>query len=202
MPWFIIGLLLISLNVQAETAREALDRFLTNLDTLQAEFTQTVYDLESDRQGIASGVMQLRRPDRFRWDYLHPEERLILADGRDLWVVENDLEQITQYYQSTALKNTPASVLLAGESLEESFRATERGEHAGQKWLELTPRDAESDIEQVLLGFADNQLNILELSDKFGQVTQFHFSAMQRNPVISDEQFVFEPPEDWDVFAH
>lgn len=202
MRWMIWMLLSISLSVQAATARDALTAFLQHLDTLQANFTQTVYDLENDRQGVATGVLKLKRPDKFRWDYLQPEERLLLADGRDLWIVEDDLEQITQYYQETALKNTPASVLLAGERLDESFQVTERGEHAGRQWLELHPRDPESDVERVLLGFADNSLDTLELTDKFGQITQFKFTEIQRNPFIPAEQFVFKPPEGWDVFAH
>lgn len=202
MRWLTLCVCFLCLPANAATARDALDQFLRNLGTLQADFTQTVYGAANGQQGTASGVLKMQRPDRFRWDYQKPEKRLILADGRDLWVVENDLEQITQYLQSMALKNTPASVLLAGESLEKSFRVTERGEYSGQIWLELMPYDTESDVEQILLGLVDNQLKVLELTDKFGQTTQFEFTAVQRNPAIAEGEFVFEPPEGWDVFAH
>lgn len=209
MRWLLFSLLFFHLTAQADptdpalkSGRQALDSFLSDLSTLQADFTQTVYDQENGRRGIATGVLKLKRPDRFRWDYQMPEQRLILADGRDLWIVENDLEQISQYYQSSALKNTPASVLLAGESLEQSFNPIERGEYQGLQWLELQPHDQDSDVESIVLGFADDQLSQLELTDKFGQVTQFRFSALQRNPVLTGEAFVFNPPEGWDVFAH
>ncbi len=202
MRGLIISLCFFCLVAEAGPGREALTAFLQDLDTLQADFTQTVYDLENGRQGVSNGIFKLRRPDRFRWDYQAPEARLILADGRDLWIVENDLEQITQYHQSMALRNTPVTILLADKPLDEAFAVKERGLYADLFWLELKPHDAESDVEQVLLGLSEDQLEQLELTDKFGQITQFRFSAMRKNPVLSDDEFAFQPPEDWDVFAH
>ena len=69
----------------------------------------------------------------------------------------------------------------------------------GMQWLELIPRDPESDFNRILLAFADKQLRRLELSDKFGQVSRFSFFDVQRNVPIDPELFVYEGKDDWDV---
>lgn len=196
-----LGLWLTS-TVHAGPGRDALDHFMSDLQSLEARFEQSVLDTENSRQGLMHGVFSLQRPDRFRWDYVAPEERHIIADGRDLWIVDDDLEQITQYYQSLALRNTPATVLLAQESVDKSFKVVELGERVGLEWLELLPRDNESDIVRVLLAFKGDDLKRLELTDQFGQISRFSFFEIKRNPTLPAERFVFEPPPGWDVFEH
>ena len=50
------------------------------------------------------------------------------------------------------------------------------GERLGMQWLELIPRDPESDLVRVLLVFVGPELRHMELSDKFGQISRFRFS--------------------------
>ena len=69
----------------------------------------------------------------------------------------------------------------------------------GMLWLELIPRDPDSDFIRILLAFADQQLARLELNDKFGQVSRFSFFEMQRNVPIDPQLFVYQGPDDWDV---
>jgi len=197
----LILLALASFAANAGPGRDALDRFLAGLDTLEARFEQAVLDTENSRQGLFQGVFQLKRPDRFRWDYLVPEQRQIIADGRDLWIVEDDLEQITQLYQPMALKNSPATVLMSDEPVETTFQVVELGERQGMQWLELLPKAQDSDIVRVLLAFKGDKLLRLELTDKFGQISRFSFFEIKRNPDLPDRQFEYEPPQGWDVFS-
>jgi len=199
----LIGVLFLALlagNVQAGKARVAFDEFMSGLKTLEARFEQSVLDTESSRQGMFHGVFMLKRPGRFRWDYLSPEPKQIIADGLDLWIAEDDLEQITQYRQSWALQDTPATILLSDSPLEESFEVAEVGEHRGLEWLELIPHNTEGNVERVLLAFKGMELRQLELTDKLGQISRFSFFEIKRNPELADEHFVFTPPPDWDVF--
>jgi outer membrane lipoprotein carrier protein len=196
-----VCLLIAGTAAQAGPGREALDRFMGELTTLEARFEQSVLDTEHSRQGLFYGTFQLQRPDRFRWDYLVPERKQIIADGRDLWVVDIELNQITQHYQSLALKNTPASVLLSSEPLEKTFEVVELGEKLEMQWIELLPRDQESDVVRILLAFKGDDLLRLELIDAFGQISRFSFFEIKRNPEIPAEQFDYQPPEEWDVFS-
>jgi outer membrane lipoprotein carrier protein len=83
--------------------------------------------------------------------------------------------------------------------VEDDFEIIEIGERMGLQWLELIPRDPESDLNRVLLAFKDKQLLNMELNDKFGQISRFRFFDMQRNVPIDPQLFVFEGQDDWDV---
>ena len=179
--------------------RLALDEFLDGLSTLQAKFEQSVLDPENATAGQMHGLFLLERPGRFRWDYVVPRKQIILADGRDVWIIEEDLKQVTRHYQKWALKGTPAAFLAMDAAVEDDFEVIEIGERQGMHWLELLPRDPESDFNRILLAFADKQLRRLELNDKFGQISRFSFYEMQRNLPIDPQLFVYEGQDDWDV---
>lgn len=197
-----LGLLLVLQGVVLAApgpGRQALDEFLEDLSTLQAKFEQSVLDTENATAGQMHGLFLLDRPGRFRWDYVVPRKQIILADGRDVWIIEEDLKQVTRHYQKWALKGTPAAFLAMDAAVEDDFEIVEIGERQGMQWLELIPRDPESDFNRILLAFADKQLLRLELNDKFGQISRFSFYEMHRNLPIDPQLFVYEGQDDWDV---
>lgn len=196
---FLVALLFFHAGVNAGPGREALDLFLDQLVTLQAKFEQSVLDTENARAGLMHGLFLLERPGRFRWDYVSPRKQIILADGRDVWIIEEELKQVTRHYQKWALKGTPAAFLALDESVDKDFEVIEIGERMGMQWLELIPRDPESDFNRVLLAFLDNQLRQMELNDKFGQISRFRFFEVQRNLPIDPQLFVYQGQDDWDV---
>ena len=197
-----LGLLLVLQGVVLAApgpGRQALDEFLDDLSTLQAKFEQSVLDTENATAGQMHGLFLLDRPGRFRWDYVVPRKQVILADGRDVWIIEEDLKQVTRHYQKWALKGTPAAFLAMDAAVEDDFEIVEIGERQGMQWLELIPRDPESDFNRILLAFADKQLLRLELNDKFGQISRFSFYEMHRNLPIDPQLFVYQGQDDWDV---
>ncbi len=183
----------------AGPGREALDQFLDGLSTLEAKFEQSVLDTENARTGLMHGLFMLSRPGKFRWDYVSPRKQLILADGRDVWIVDEELKQVTRHYQRWVLKGTPAAFLAMDESVDKDFEIIEIGERLGMQWLELIPRDPDSDLNRVLLAFVGKELRHMELNDKFGQISRFRFFDVQRNVAIDPELFVYEGKDDWDV---
>lgn len=179
--------------------RLALDEFLLDLDTLQAKFEQSVLDTENARSGLMHGLFLLDRPGRFRWDYVAPQKQVILADGRDVWFIEEELKQVTRHLQRWALKNTPAAFLTMDAEVEDDFEIIEIGERRGMQWIELIPRDSGSDLNRVLLAFAGKELRHMELNDKLGMISRFRFFDIERNVPIDPGLFVYEGKDDWDV---
>ena len=200
----LVPLLLLALvqAAGATTARERLDAFLDGLHTFKAAFEQSVLDTENSRAGLYHGVFFLQRPGKFRWDYVSPYEQAVIADGRTVWVVDKDLEQITQRSQRAALKGTPAQLLADTGDLERQFEIVEIGTRQGLQWLELIPRDPDSQFVRILLAFEGDHLRRMEMDDKFGQITRFRFSGEERNPKLPPGLFHFEPPEGYDLFTH
>jgi outer membrane lipoprotein carrier protein len=197
--WILSLLLALSAVAQAGAGRDAFEHFTHNLKTLDARFEQAVLDTENSRQGLFHGIFQMKRPGRFRWDYVSPEKRHIIADGRDLWIVEDDLNHVTQYLQSMALKGSPATLLLSQEPLDKQFKVIELGERQGLQWLELLPLEKDSGIVRVLVAFKGDDLTRLEVTDQFGQISRFSFFDIKRNIDLPDATFDYDPPDGWDV---
>ncbi|MCB1801044.1 MAG: outer membrane lipoprotein carrier protein LolA [Gammaproteobacteria bacterium] len=192
-------LLVAHVAAAAGPGRDALDRFLDGLTTLQAKFEQSVLDTENGTAGKMFGLFLLQRPGLFRWDYVAPVKQVILADGRDVWIIEEELKQVTRHLQRWALKGTPAAFLAMDVPVEKDFEIVEIGERMNLQWLELIPRDPESDLNRVLLAFSGDQLQRMELNDKFGQVSRFVFADIERNQPIDPDLFVYQGRDDWDV---
>ncbi|MCB1723939.1 MAG: outer membrane lipoprotein carrier protein LolA [Gammaproteobacteria bacterium] len=188
-----------SAEAEAGAGRHALDRFLDGLVTLQAKFEQSVLDTENATSGKMYGLFLLQRPGHFRWDYVAPRKQVILADGRDVWFIEEELKQVTRHLQKWALKGSPVAFMTTESSVDKDFEIVEIGERQGLQWLELIPRDPESDLDRVLLAFDGAQLQRMELRDKFGQISRLTFSDVQRNQPIDPNLFVYQGEDDWDV---
>jgi len=183
----------------ADSPRQRLESFLDGLHTLMAEFEQQVIDTETNEVSLARGTLYVSRPSRFRWEYEGEEGRYIVADGRTIWLVEPDLEQVSQRSQKAALRGTPAGLLAEKVELDRDFEVEELGIRQGVAWLKLTPRDEQSQFEQILVGLDGQGLARLEMADRFGQVTNFRFTHLEKNMPLPEELFRFEPPPGYDI---
>ena len=196
----LIWLMLLHSAQGAETARQQLDEFLTGLETLRAEFAQSLLDEKGQVVDESRGTLYLVRPDRFRWDYRDPYPQLIVADGKQVWMYEPDLEQATVRAQRDLVGSTPAALLSTTEPVEERFEVAELGAgDDGYRWLGLTPKDSSASFVAIRVGFNASVLKMMELEDTFGQTTRIVFSQLTRNPVIDGAKFLFEPPAGTDV---
>lgn len=180
----------------------ALRGFIANVSSLSADFRQQVLDSRDQLQEESTGKVLMSRPGRFRWDYAEPYERTILADGHAIWLYEPDLMQATtRALDSAGLRDTPAALLTGAQDVLDRF-AVERSWHEdGLDWVELSPRQPESDFSGLRLAFAGEELRRLELRDRLGQLTLIEFSRVQLNPGLADALFVFEVPPGVDVIG-
>jgi outer membrane lipoprotein carrier protein len=197
-----LSLLIASTAALADGVRAKLDAFLANVSTLQAEFEQSLFDASKGQSVHLAGTFYLQRPGKFRWDYTEPKGQLVVADGRTVWLVEADLEQVYQRSQSEALRGTPALLLAEQMSIDEQFEVVELGAAQGLDWLELIPKDKESQFARVLLAFAGAELTRMELVDNFGQVSRFSFRDVRRNQPLNAGLFEFKVPAHMQIFQH
>lgn len=198
---FQLLILLLSL-VSIPLHATALDSFLSGLKTMQADFVQSIESQGGSKSISQEGVFYLKRPGKFRWDYAGKDAQLIVADGRTVWLLDRDLEQVSHQPQKMALRGTPAQLLSQGEAIDKHFRVLRQYQRDGLQWMALAPVDADSRVEEVDVAFLDNKLVVLEMTDKLGQHTKFSFSNVQRNPSLSKSLFKFKAPPGFDVWEH
>ncbi|MEX2525474.1 MAG: outer membrane lipoprotein chaperone LolA [Gammaproteobacteria bacterium] len=176
-----------------------MEKFLDGLDSFQAAFEQTLLGEDGEALEKSVGVVYIKRPGRFHWHYYEPYSQYLISDGKNLWVYDEDLEQVTIRDIAGSMKDTPAAILGGEVDIDEHYVVIDEEDEGDIDWLELTPRDIESQYETLRLGFQENLLAAMILFDSLGQETRISFLHSQRNPELKRSLFRFEPPENVDV---
>jgi outer membrane lipoprotein carrier protein len=199
--WFACVLAPVAL-AQGGDAVGRVEAYLATVNTLSAEFSQVVRNREGDVVDRASGKLSLSRPDRFRWDYEKPYLQIIVADGKQLWLYDSDLEQVTVRALEQGLGSTPAMLLSGSGKVGDAFASSAVQRQGDWTWYRLVPKQQGSDFEQVSLAFGrKGELAAMELRDKLGQTTVIEFGALRRNTALDQRLFRFEPPPGADVIG-
>lgn len=191
----VIFSLMFAINVQAQT----LQMRFSGLDSFSAEFSQKLFDADQVMQEESSGMLRVQRPNRFNLEYRQPYYQLYIADGRELYFYDKDLEQVTVKAQKGMLDNTPAMLLSNPAKLDQLYHVKPQGEEGGLFWYELIPRQEGGSFERINLAFRNNHLRIMELQDSFSQTTRLMFKNIKRNPDLNPKLFQFTPPKGVDV---
>jgi outer membrane lipoprotein carrier protein len=175
--------------------------YLRGLNALQADFRQYTIPADGGPALEASGTFYLLRPNRFLWEYDDPSAQRIVADGKRIYMHDAELNQVTHRSQTKILDGTPAQLLASREPPEKYFRMSnlDRGDH--RTWAELIPKTTDTDVRKLQIGFVDGELDTLLMEDRFGQLTRFVFTDVDRNPQLQYSMFRFERPSGADFLS-
>ena len=193
------GLMLLLSNSALADGVSSLRDFFNNTTTMRAQFSQVVNDKQGRKIQEVDGIMQLQRPNKFRWDYKKPYEQQIVSDGKQVFLFDTELQQVTIRELSKTLGSSPAALLAGGDAVEKSFTLKNATRKDGLTWVLALPKDKESGFDRVLLGFKADKLRKMELYDSFNHITHITFNNVEQNPKLEDATFLFTPPEGVDV---
>jgi outer membrane lipoprotein carrier protein len=206
------------------SAPTPLDRYLKNLKTLRVTFLQTVADAHGAEVGRSTGTLIVERPGKFSWD-IHPQSvmpaansgqstaaappaaasgsgQLMVSDGRNLWYLDRDLEQVTVRPMTAALSATPAMLLSGTVDVHQHFTESLAGMREGLDWVYVEPRSTEADFKSALFGFdGKGTLQRMILEDKLGQVVTIIFQEVAVNVPVPAKELTFTPPPGADVIG-
>ena len=193
----LLGLVLVLAtgSVRAD-AVDALREFTREARSRRAAFTQTVTSPDGAKKKVSSGQFEFARPNRFRFAYTKPYEQLIVGDGREVWLYDVDLQQVSVRPMDQALGATPAA-LLAGAALEKDFELQAQPSAQGLDWVQATPRGGSGEsigFKSLRVGFKGKALAAIELVDGFGQRSLLAFSDVTTNVAPNVDAFRFTPP--------
>ena len=176
----LISLCLLVRQVHA-TAASDVEKLLDGVSSWSADFTQTIDDGHGKVVRSAAGKLYLQKPGKFRWDYSQPSEQVILADGKQIWLYDKDLQQANVRDMDVSLASTPAVLLSGGATVSSQFEVTALPKSGGLDWYQLVPKHPDTDFQLVRIGFEKGELASMFLADKLNQVTQLTFSNAKRN---------------------
>jgi outer membrane lipoprotein carrier protein len=198
----LLGVLaLLSVPASLASPTTEVEKYLNGLASWSADFKQTIDDGHGKVVRSAAGKLSLQKPGKFRWDYSEPSEQVILADGKEIWFYDKDLQQANVRDMDASLANTPAVLLSGGGPLSSQFDVTALPPNDGLEWYQLIPKHLDTDFQLVRIGFRNGDLATMFLADKLNQVTQLTFSNAKRNAKFAPDLFTFVPPSGVDVIG-
>lgn len=186
----------------ADSARSRMEAFSKDLNSVTADFSQSVSDADGHGGDESRGTMALQAPRQFRWETKQPYQQTIVADGQRVWVYEPDLQQVSVRSQSSEEAHSPLTVLTDLSQLDTQFTASESGEREGLVWLKLASKAKDPEFEYAELGFSAHMLERMLFKDQLGNTTEIRFTDWKRNPALAADTFKFTPPKGVDVIGN
>ncbi len=190
---------------QAPIPATQLDQYLKGLETWSADFIQTVTDARGKSIEESRGRLMILRPGRFRWESAPTGAavgaQVMVADGRNLWFYDRDLEQVTVRPMAASLSQSPAMLLTGQIDLHKAFVVKVLGKRDGLDWVGAESREARSDFKQARFAFRAGVLERMEITDKLGQLSTLRFTAVQRNKPLAPNLMRFTPPPGVDLIG-
>ncbi|MFA6409365.1 MAG: outer membrane lipoprotein chaperone LolA [Gammaproteobacteria bacterium] len=189
---------------RAENAAAELESMLSSSKSMSADFVQTTTGAKNVTASKTFGKMALKRPGKFRWEVIKPNKQLILADGKNLWVYDVDLEQVTKKKIDYAETSSPA-MLLSGsrEALEKVFLVEKlAASNSSETVFKLTPKSQNAMYGAVFLYFNSGKLARMKILDNLGQSSTLQFENAKINTALPSSLFEFHLPQGVDLIEN
>src|SRR5690606_15008063 len=147
-------------GLYAANDKTGLLSLLNAVTSMQANFTQVIYDNHGQVVQKAFGRMSLQRPGKFRWEVTKPIPQIIIANEQKLWIYDPDLEQVTIRALGNTQSETPALLLSHVDSrLADKFVfSTLPNAQPGWRWYQLTPKQQDSMFAWIKMGFQQGKI--------------------------------------------
>lgn len=183
-----------ALPTERNALLDLVQRHFTQVRTMTANFVQTGPDGRQMR-----GAMTLARPGKVRFQYEPTVPFLVVADGRQVSLVDYEVAQVQRY----PIRETPlASLLGSADGLRQYAQTIRVADQSGIEILTVEAQDKRRpEYGRLTLYFQDAPgapAGLLPIGwtvvDNQGQTTQVQLTGVKFNPAVSDGAFRYRDP--------
>jgi len=170
-----------------------------------AESLQVLFQEDYIRTGHArrseSGVLELRKPGRMRWEYSDPKGKLAVCDGKTFWMYTPSENRV----EKTPLKETdelqaPIAFLLGKLHFEKEFRNLEGKPEGADTLVTAQPKSDSLPYSAVeFLVAPDAHIREVKVTEYDNSTLDYKFDQEKLNPRFDDKLFHFQPPSGAEV---
>ena len=207
--FLILTILLSPLLVNAASTEEVIKQVQATYDQasdVSSEFVQKVKIASLEREVEKKGKALFKKPGKLRVEYEGEEGRLYVSDGKKMWLYEKGDTQVQVYNMNAQTFPDEALSFLGGlGNLRAQFRVSGLSDNEKKSitanpnldWLLLIPKNPQSQMEELLMGFDKQAHTVTEsyLKNESGNVSHYFFTNVQLNSNLPDTQFTFEKPK-------
>ena len=177
-----------------------------NTESLEADFTQEVYQVTLARTKTSNGTISLAKPNRVRWETIKPDPNIMVSNGSKLWFYTPAIDskgkaQILEGSVKELIRQPIYQILTGKAKLNKEF-IIEKIEKPSPELtqLELKPRKSVADTKVVFLT-VDAKYLITEvlIHHLRGNKTKISLQNTKLGAKLPSQLFNFKPPAGSDV---
>ncbi len=167
--------------------------FFNSVESLKANFSQTVYDEGFTLINSTSGSFAFQRPQKLLWHTKEPNDQILLLNNNELWQIDTELEQVV-LQEKKDLSKTPLYWLI---NKPDSIENTPKFSHSegGIDWYLA----ANAYSQPIEFGFIDGLLRAISLDNELGQIITITFDQLVVNPNITPKTFELNIGSSFDI---
>ncbi len=171
-------------------------------NTVSADFEQLNQDVAMSHVKKSSGKIFVKRPSKFRWETLKPDQSLLISDGSRYWFYtppfdEGERGQVIEK-DSSQVQSKLANALLSGSfSVTRNMTMKQKGPST---FLLIPKQGSAGTVTQATLE-VDPNLKLIQkvtLEHKGGNRSEISLSKIVLGQKLDDSLFVFQIPPNTD----
>lgn len=200
-------------NLSNEPTSILLDKLRDNYNKIMdiyLEFTQETYHGKVSEPIVSKGKAYLKRPEKMRWEYTSPEKQLILTQGDNIYIYEEEVNQMIVYKKDSFLsKEIQNLFFLKAEDILKKYDAhasdLQEKDFPQNTTIKLTPKENyvdESNFKVIYFNITDEFIKGMIVIDKLDTKTKIIFTKIAINKGIEEKKFSFSPPKDVKIFYY
>ena len=194
-------------------AAPPVSRLLASLQARYARIADFSADFEHRYAGgvlrtsdVERGTVHVKKPRRWRFDYVDPEPKLFVCDGTTIhsWFPADRQVVVSPLPAAGSASTSIAFLAGEGDLLRDFTARYASGRPADGAWsVELTPVGDGAGYESLTLTMDRATLDILEIAttDFQGGVSTYVFSNIMQNRGLPDTLFVFDVPAGVEIIS-
>ncbi len=184
---------------------EVLQKRYEDTEDIIAKFTQETYPPGTLEPVTASGMVYFKRPHQMRWEYQEPEKQIIVTQGKDVYIFEEEVNQVMILPREQFLSSKISQAFFFGEGRLGDFfqvKPAESDRPLARWTLKLIPKEPSSQLRSLWITLDPKTHLIAEIwmEDNMGGKSHLKFFDMKRNQGIKGSLFKFSIPEDATVY--
>jgi outer membrane lipoprotein carrier protein len=168
------------------------------VDTLQVLFRED-YTRTGHARRSESGVLELRKPGRMRWDYSDPKGKLAVCDGKVFWTYypsENKVEKLPLRESDDA----PLAFLLGKLNFNKEFRNLQGKPEGSDTRVTAEPKTDNLPYSAVeFLVTAQGRIREVKVTRFDNSLMGYTFDQEKMGPKLDDKLFQFQVPKGAEV---
>lgn len=205
MKKYLILFLLPMLSLKVQLTEITPQNLLDLLDTrefIEAEFTQTTFKDTKERK--IEGKIFASRAGKFKLIYLDPISEIISSDGKNLFRLDYELNQLDVFPLEEYFENMESPINFFTKSSKDLSKVYEVDycEDFEEKTIcYITPKTNNSFLEKLLIEIDINTIYSISYKDSFDQNVKLVLSNLSWKE-LNDDDFNLDTPPQIDVVYH